>query len=94
MLFSDLARYFRDLFFERKSVLKDIRFSVRLKDGPTNPRNYPKNYYPMVEWCTINDDRITAIPPAIALFGNVEELYIRGRNITTLPPEIGQLTKL
>ena len=82
MLFSDLARYFRDLFFERKSVFKDIQLYVRLKDGPTDPRNYPKNYYPMVEECTIDDDRITAIPPAIAFFNNVEALYISGRRIT------------
>ena len=73
---------------------KKFRFPVVLTDTARDLQNLSEKYCHLVQVCTIRDDQLTAIPPEISRFENLEELHIGGARIAACSPEIRHCKKL
>jgi len=71
---------------ESPAERKKFRFPLVLTDTARDLQNLSEKYCHLVQVCTIRDDQLTAIPPEISRFENLEELHIGGARIARRPP--------
>ena len=68
--------------------------AIELDDIANDLRKLTTGDYQRVRKCAISDYTISIVPAEIARFENLEELWVGGWRIETLPPEIAQCRKL
>ena len=68
--------------------------AIELDDIANDLRKLTTGDYQRVRRCAISDYTISIVPAEIARFENLEELWVGGWRIETLPPEIAQCRKL
>ena len=68
--------------------------AIELDDIANDLRKLTAGDYQRVRKCAISDHTISIVPVEIARFENLEELWVGGWRIETLPPEIAQCRKL